>query len=573
MENVKICEIRQGSRSNYPHLISNDEQYLFCCSHQLGDYNFGDKIFCIHKPRNKAFYAELSGEEVYTRYNFLPDEWSFEYNGEEYAARKNDVLQKCRIIDQMIIPPGWKWRKQLGRNQIYPLCNAEISRPRDRLARVNDLQLIFKKGPVYEFLEYCNKHLIKRAEMQPYSVVEDEIPSYGTKVSIYEPDKQVASSAEVQQPGALGFNSKYRKIFMAGKTKPFLLLAGISGIGKSRLVRSLAYLTCAEKVLRNVDRPGNFELIKVKPDWRDSSEVIGYTTQRADGLKYNVTDFIRFIVKAWRYLHVPFFLCLDEMNLAKVEQYLAEFLSIMETRRFYDGHIHSDAFISNEEIQLYSKEDPFFWLKMGLTNDEPLCEQFLLSGITLPPNLIVIGTVNMDETTHSFSRKVLDRAMTIEMNEVNLNDGFGAYDNDWQYPETYICTDLLDKTLYDANTAYHKHPEIGRKVIKELENINNALSDSPFRFAYRVRDEILMYCVYNRELMSSRVSLDKWFNTCFDEMIMMKILSRIEGNEKKCGRVLRSLLDRINTKFPESYQKLKQMQYQLINAGYTSFWN
>jgi hypothetical protein len=81
-----------------------------------------------------------------------------------------------------------------------------------------------------------------------------------------------------------------------------------------------------------------------------------------------------------------------------------------------------------------------------------------------------------------------------------------------------------------------------------------------------------MYCACNEELISSNVSLDKWFNTCFDEAVMMKILTRIEGSETKCGHIINALLAITNGKFRESYRKLEQMQRQLEISGYTSFW-
>lgn len=113
------------------------------------------------------------------------------------------------------------------------------------------------------------------------------------------------------------------------RTKPFVLLAGISGTGKSRIVRKLAQATnpktyAKEEDRWNDNRPDNFELIQVKPNWHNSMDVTGFysTVSR----KYEFTPFVRFIVKAWQHLDTPYFLCLDEMNLAPVEEYFAEFL-------------------------------------------------------------------------------------------------------------------------------------------------------------------------------------------------------------------------------------------------------
>lgn len=567
MENVQICEIVRGGSSTYPYIVSQNERNIFCCSNKLEDYQVGDKVYFIYKSLNKAFFAIISSDRISAKENFFLDEWVFEYEDQKYVARRGDVMQVLHVLDQRIIPPDWGWQRPWGNSQIYAIWNNYIDDPVARLGKVNDLQRIFKKGPGFKLLESCSKLLLQCAEMKEKDVVLPEITI--PKITLYEPGSLKITGVQRD----VAFSDSYRQILMAIKTKPFILLAGISGVGKSRLVRTLAYKTCIEGELQYPERPGNFELIKVKPDWLDSSELMGYTTQRSGSLRYNVTPFIRFIVKAWRYQHVPFFLCLDEMNLARVEQYFAEFLSILETRRFDEGRLYSDPFICREDIQLYNEEDDSFWKKIGSERDELLCQQFLLSGITIPPNLIVIGTVNVDETTHSFSRKVFDRAMTIEMNEVDMNKGVEVMENDWQYPEKYFSTAFLPGQLQDVNEAYNTNPAAGRKILNELEEINTLLLNSSFRFGYRARNEILIYCIYNGELLPSGTPLRKWLYTCLDEMIMMKILSRIEGNEKKCSVVIKNLLEKLGSTYPESYKKLLQMQVQLNNNGYTSFWN
>jgi len=140
-------------------------------------------------------------------------------------------------------------------------------------------------------------------------------------------------------------------ILTALKTKPFIILAGISGTGKSRLVRTLAFKTCSKPALQNNPRkPGNFEIIPVRPNWHDSAELMGYVS-RINGEKYITTSFLQFIAKAWRNLDVPFFLCLDEMNLAPVEQYFAEYLSIIETRQIKGKKIVTDYLISKASFE------------------------------------------------------------------------------------------------------------------------------------------------------------------------------------------------------------------------------
>lgn len=113
------------------------------------------------------------------------------------------------------------------------------------------------------------------------------------------------------------------------KTKPFLLLAGISGTGKSQKVKELAFLTCPKGGELSADptTPGNYCLIEVKPNWHDSTELLGYYSNLAE--KYTITPFLHFVHKAATHPDVPFFVCLDEMNLAPVEQYFAEYLSVL----------------------------------------------------------------------------------------------------------------------------------------------------------------------------------------------------------------------------------------------------
>ena len=121
--------------------------------------------------------------------------------------------------------------------------------------------------------------------------------------------------------------------FTAISTKPFLLLAGISGTGKSRIVREFAFKSCPKYLQdKTGTTPGNYCMIEVKPNWHDSTELLGYYS-RLGKAGYLFTKFVKFLVKAKMFPTVPFFVCLDEMNLAPVEQYFAEILSILETRK------------------------------------------------------------------------------------------------------------------------------------------------------------------------------------------------------------------------------------------------
>lgn len=371
-------------------------------------------------------------------------------------------------------------------------------------------------------------------------------------------------------------------IITAIKTKPFLLLAGISGTGKSRIVRELARACWDEDSMEyKAQKPKNFEMIQVKPNWHDSTELMGYVSRVSGTPIYVIGDFLRFITQAWENLDVPYFLCLDEMNLAPVEQYFAEFLSVIESRKS-----NEDGTITTDPILKKSKEDWYRVLTAELAgSNETLRTQFLEEGITIPQNLIVIGTVNMDETTFSFSRKVLDRAMTIEMNEVDLYSGL-----DSKYERIgKLNSDMLIGTAVEGVDVYADNKEVCDKVLSYLQAVNDVLNGTSFKIAYRTRNEFLLYVVnnlpYNVDENGNEFSEDEVIATALDEITSMKILSRIEGEATKFkNSLLERLMDTIESQLLAltgdekkiesiSIAKLKAMQERLTLSGYTSFWD
>ncbi|MVT12435.1 McrB family protein [Chitinophaga tropicalis] len=371
----------------------------------------------------------------------------------------------------------------------------------------------------------------------------------------------------------IDFKHPYRKILMAIKTKPFVLLAGISGTGKSRIARTIAYQTCPANLRTVSNSPGNFLLIQVQSNWHEATEIIGYPTQIKGKLEYRPTPFIKHLVKAWCYQDVPFILCLDEMNLAPVERYFSHYLSILESRKYIGKKLCTDAFITAAEIGMYVERSDAFWDTIALPSSySNIREQFLTEGITLPPNLIVIGTVNIDETTHTFSNKVLDRAMTIEMNDIDMYSGLESKTSHWDYPDEPIKPSHLLSSQITGHEAYADRPDIGNKVIPELQKINHILCDSKFRFGYRVRDEILLYCKHNADLIAENNDKYEWLYSCLDEAIFMKIIPRIFGSTSNCGNVLKELVDYTRNKYNQTNERLCRMLGRLESSGYTHFW-
>ena len=316
------------------------------------------------------------------------------------------------------------------------------------------------------------------------------------------------------------------------RTKPFMLLAGISGTGKSRIVRKLAQATTTQQYDNDDDRwkdnrPENFELIQVKPNWHNSMDVVGFYSNISK--KYEYTPFVEFIVKAWQHKDTPYFLCLDEMNLAPVEEYFAEFLSAIESRSTDEnGEYITDPII--KPFKEFGKDVCEDMLKHLLgeahhTESNPLAEQFTKKGLTLPPNLMVMGTVNMDETTFSFSRKVLDRAMSMEMNEVDY-DKFLSGESE-QFPLLKDINDLLVKRPQLASEV--KEEIDSAKVIGYLKDVNNLLDGTPFKLGYRAANEAMLYVAASRDFAGEKFSIDQ----ALDEFTLMKILSRIEGDDNR----------------------------------------
>lgn len=383
----------------------------------------------------------------------------------------------------------------------------------------------------------------------------------------------------------------------AMRTKPFLLLAGISGTGKSRIVKQMAFDSCPNNdILRSdLTAPGNYCLIEVKPNWHDSTELLGYESNIGTP-HYQLTPFVKFLAKAMLYPTVPFFVCLDEMNLAPVEQYFAEFLSVLESRTKIAGHIVSEPLVKADVFKKYNlrkalfsveKEKSEYSQAQGTVEPEPTYGKeaevydFLEKyGLRIPENVIVIGTVNMDETTHQFSRKVIDRAMTIEM---NLPDGdpfmdFFDHSSELVYhseptsPSLYLATETkasdIVKALAEANAE--KTDWLKGAVASFLTELNTALDGTPFKVAYRVQNELMLY-FYQLWLEDKSLEWEIILNTACDQILMMKVLPRIEGDEELLEKPLERL-DVFCEQFVNAKKKIKEMSDRLGQSRFTSFW-
>ncbi len=385
----------------------------------------------------------------------------------------------------------------------------------------------------------------------------------------------------------------------AMRTKPFLLLAGISGTGKSRIVKEMAFDSCPDnsELRKDPTSPGNYCLVEVKPNWHDSTELIGYES-KINGDEYVAPTFVKFLAKAMLYENTPFFVCLDEMNLAPVEQYFAEFLSVLESRKRVGDIITSEPLIKAEVFQKHeSKLKPYlFDIKAetegydGTTTadttahygkENVVYDLLKKEGLRIPANVVVIGTVNMDETTHQFSRKVIDRAMTIEMNLPDGDPFMDFYDSrELGYRKEPLDASLYLPTKVSASEALEELAEnnaektgwLKSEIAKILTDLNAQLESTPFKVAYRVQNELLLY-FYEVWRENKDADWNVILNDAVDQILMMKVLPRVEGDEDLLEKPLARLADFCATgNYRKAAQKVAEMKNRLDRAHFTSYW-
>ena len=486
---------------------------------------------------------------------------------------------------------------------------------------IKDALGVIITNPLYQILTDFEEELLEQYLSFSESV------SYINDMDIKQSVNPINNKMTLNTP----HTNSYKKYLLALRTKPFLLLAGISGTGKSRIVREFAFKSCP-KYLQDEDgtTPGNYCMIEVKPNWHDSTELLGYYSNLSK--EYQFKKFVKFLVKAKMYPDVPFFVCLDEMNLAPVEQYFAEVLSILETRKHPRNPetkevdmktIKTEVIVEAKYFQQLGKMpifknketgDPLkqkltdrdIYMKLyGIDEEKDINEEvgnkteLTTLGLTLPGNVLIIGTVNMDDTTHQFSRKVIDRAMTIEMNGGNLSAMFGGSKNleyledeaeqqKWQnaFTQRYISADeVLEAHPQEAETIMEKLPE-------RLNELNKALKGTPFEVSYRVLNELTIMVGVLLDDNEEGKSIDDIINQAVDNILLMKILPRIEGDadmfaiKKKDVQYdnrlkwLESIAPDISTDGEEeekdskqtAREKIHEMIERLDNQEFTRFW-
>lgn len=428
----------------------------------------------------------------------------------------------------------------------------ELHKEVKKIQRDKDSFIYNKNAPSYGERYFYSASLSKYKEFLQFkkggSVVEETV----NKPIIDNAKFNINSFNESVFESGLVFSEKLISRFVSSLlTKPFVLLTGLSGSGKTKIAQSFVKWICEDE--------SQFRIIPVGADWTNREPLLGYP----NGLnpkEYVTPDsgVLNLIIEASKVGNEdkPYFLILDEMNLSHVERYFADFLSVME---------------SDDKIKLYSGSAR----KDLKGNDVP-------NEIFWSKNLFIIGTVNIDETTYMFSPKVLDRANTIEfrVDETNIRSFFDLPSKiDLSVLESKGASmaknflEISQDNLIDKDDEYS---EILVKFFNELKKVGA-------EFGYRTAVEILL--LIKKLNVISSISKDE----SIDIAVMQKLLPKLHGSRSKISKVLDALIllclkdgqtfsiaksDEVlaeNIKYPIAFEKLVRMYKNALDNGFTSY--
>jgi 5-methylcytosine-specific restriction protein B len=310
-------------------------------------------------------------------------------------------------------------------------------------------------------------------------------------------------------------------------TKPFLILTGLSGSGKTKLAQAFAIWIC--------ENENQFCIVPVGADWTNREPLLGFpNTLQENNYVKDEFGVLNLIIEANKNPKKPFFLILDEMNLSHVERYFADFLSVME---------------SNNKISLHSGLEDW--------NNIP-------SELKLTKNLFIIGTVNIDETTYMFSPKVLDRANVIEF-RVTEEEMLNFLENNLK-----IKLDNLEGMGSSLGNLFVNISKDDSLEVTDKEKLNKSLicffselKKIGAEFGYRSASEILRFAA-----VLNKTETNWEINDVIDIAIMQKLLPKLHGSRKKLVTPLEILagfcIKRTNDSKPDLQNEKKNLYQQYL---------
>lgn len=460
-----------------------------------------------------------------------------------YYGDKNDgqgVQETLQLLRDKVDDLGEK-------NQQLDIKNKEQSKEIDELLNIRDEQrkqlkeneeVIAKQVKEIEELRASQATLKEQVEnlFSQNSYLRNR-KSYTSEVINYENEKQVFSVLRNNAIACgLNFNSDdLINFYTSVKSARLTIIEGISGTGKSKLVdlygRTLG-----------LDDNGHMLIVPVSPGWTDDTDILGYLDNSLMQYKESSIGLVSFLVEASKHPDKPFLVCFDEMNLAKVEYYFAQFISILEND------------VNNRILRIYNPKE-----EINVTNaDEYPAE------IRLGENIIFCGTINVDESTYRLSDKVLDRANLIKLQDSD----FSVYDDE---RPVFIVVDvtLVDKPKPQGLTD--DELSLLDELNEKLKNVNPR-----FCFAHRVVNQISRYLDAIPEN-----DIDYTREKALDKLIVQKILPKVRGTEEQVrdligyieddnyvSGVIDKYLNDGKVEYPVTRKALKEKAKELRNYGY-----
>jgi 5-methylcytosine-specific restriction protein B len=548
---VKIYNINSSLASeNLKQLYYNT--FLYWDIKSFENDEVGSEVFFIWRQGKKIIYCKLVDRNLDSNYDREKNLTEFTDGDQSYQATGAwGKFVKFDVIDEAPISADWNFTAKLGEQN--PVCNlyregSKLDKVEMRLKKISDLKNVdFKQSETQQRLSEIEELLEKKPVAIKKEALETKRVLERKRFSIIKAKEDITNSG-------LKISDRTLSRFVASLlTKPFVILTGLSGSGKTKLAQAFATWIC-----ENEDQ---YFIVPVGADWTNREPLLGFPNALKSG-EYVKPDnrVLDLIIEALGNADKPYFLILDEMNLSHVERYFADFLSVME---------------SHGKILLHGGSKSW--------DNVP-------SEINLPRNLFIIGTVNIDETTYMFSPKVLDRASVIEF-RVTAKEMKSFLSDSKTVDLKSLRSGGATMAKSFVEIAIDKNLEIDKpeELTKALLDFFNELKKTGAEFGYRSASEILRFAAVINEIESSWTLFE-----IIDAGIMQKLLPKVHGSRRKLEPVLKTLAvlcsedsqniddlisskteidfdDRTKIKYPISLEKILRMYQNLIGNGFTSY--
>jgi 5-methylcytosine-specific restriction protein B len=571
MQNIKLYDIHGASTiENYRTLITPDYKYFYWDSKRFTRNEIGDIVFWVNRTERVVLFTKIDSKEV--RPSFKDGKNLINDQGYNVSATAQDPTQfetfyRFKIIAKAPMLEGWNYSNLVpfnSRTMAIILYEPNVNEPEKKIEKINDLIQVFINNE--EVTEVLNEAL---ALLQGNKAGKNQksAPSKSAKKSSTPNNLNnlIVDFCQHLESKKLHFSREIVSRYICSLiAKPFVILTGNSGTGKTKIA-----IEFAEWISSNENQ---YNIIPVGADWTDNRPVIGYINPLHTPPIYNSTSILDLILKAEKDKTNPYFLILDEMNLSHVERYFSDFLSAMESEKAIPLHKHGNDILDTANIKIEKS-------------------------ITLPSNLFITGTVNVDETTYMFSPKVLDRANVIEIKA--QEEGLSNFPNN----SAENSPDGKKYCNYFINESNNSKDQAKFTAIKNFENLKSALLDVfcimekyDLEFGFRTMKESYQYASANKEL-DNKKSLEAQL----DEIIIQRILPKLNGSRSKLEKLLIGLIEvckkdferektleyidnsmnirnyklddiKIDSiRFKLSYQKLSKMHAKLKSDQFVSF--